>query len=274
MNHIIEVGFSPCPNDTFIFNGIISGDVPTRNYCFHPVIEDVETLNRWALEAKLPITKISFGTLMQVSDKYILLDAGSALGMGVGPLLISKETFNEQDPKDFCVAIPGKNTTAHVLFSMAYPQAKNKVFLRYDQIEQYVLEGKGPGVIIHENRFTYKGKGLHLWSDLGKVWEDKLKAPIPLGGIVIKKSLHDFAPVISGFIKRSIEKAQKDYPILPPFVVSYAQEMDEEIMRKHIELYVNNFSLSLGQAGRLAIEKFQTAYAQLYSKEIPEIEII
>lgn len=274
MNHIIEVGFSPCPNDTFIFNGLVSGEVPSRNFRFHPVMEDVETLNQWALQGKLPITKLSYGTLMQVADEYMLLDSGSALGVGVGPLLIGKEKFAHQNPSDFCVAIPGENTTAHVLFSMVFPDAKRKIFLRYNEIEKYVMDGKGPGVIIHENRFTYERKGLHLWKDLGAEWEEKIKAPIPLGGIAIKKTIRDFAPSISNYIKKSIEYGWKNYPALPPFVVSYAQEMEERVMRQHIELYVNDFSISLGEAGRAAIEKFQMVYAALHHREPIDIEII
>ncbi|HMC99921.1 MAG TPA: 1,4-dihydroxy-6-naphthoate synthase, partial [Ferruginibacter sp.] len=183
----LTLGFSPCPNDTFIFDALVNKKIDTGEYNFDVVLEDVQTLNQWALEGRLDITKLSYGVYPLVLDNYALLNSGSALGRGVGPLLISKQ--EQTDDTGFVerslIAIPGENTTAHLLFSLAYPNAKNKVFLRYDEIENFVLAGKGLGVIIHENRFTYQQKGLHKIIDLGDYWEKHTGNPIPLGGIVI-----------------------------------------------------------------------------------------
>ena len=185
----LTLGFSPCPNDTFIFDALVNHKIDTNGFEFEVVLEDVQTLNQWAQEGKLAITKISYGVLPLVLDKYKVLNSGSALGKGVGPLLISTSTNINQPIEDLLVAIPGENTTAHLLFSMAYPQVKNKIFLRYDEIENFVVANKGLGVIIHENRFTYEAKGLKKVIDLGDYWEQKTGNAIPLGGIVIKKEI-------------------------------------------------------------------------------------
>lgn len=266
MSESIEIGFSPCPNDTFIFDAMVNKKIDTGNFNFLPVMEDVETLNTWALQKKLPVTKLSYGVLPLVLDRYAVLDAGSALGTGVGPLLIRNKSFNLIDFAKCSIAIPGEHTTAHLLFSMAYPELKNKIFMRYDEIEQFVSEGKGLGVIIHENRFTYKDKGLEKITDLGNFWERKTGKPIPLGGIVVGKNIDDQKQKsIDQFIRRSIEYAFENYPELPAFVKGNAQEMSEDIMRKHIDLYVNKFSLSLGDAGREAVNTLLEVYARMHA---------
>ena len=258
----LSLGFSPCPNDTFIFDVLVNNKIDTGGLQFEVVLEDVQTLNRWALEGKLDITKLSYGVLGQVLDQYIVLNSGSALGRGVGPLLISNPVrkLNGEPGEDkneverSVIAIPGENTTAHLLFSLAYPNAKNKIFLRYDEIEQFVLDNKGLGVIIHENRFTYQAKGLHRIIDLGDYWEKETGNAIPLGGIVIKKTIDRTLQIkIDGLIKKSIEIAFSNYPELNDYIRKHAQEMSDEVMRKHIDLYVNSFSLDLGIAGRSAI---------------------
>ncbi len=249
-----SLGFSPCPNDTFIFDALVNKKIDTGDIEFEVVLEDVQTLNLWAIEEKLAITKLSYGVLPLVLDKYTVLNSGSALGEGVGPLLISHAIF-EGAVEDALIAIPGKNTTAHLLFSLAYPNATKKVFLKYDEIENFVLENKGLGVIIHENRFTYAEKGLNKIVDLGEYWEQKMKVPIPLGGIVIRKDI-DLAvqKKIDALIKKSIDYAFSKYPELNDFIRMHAQEMSEAVMRKHIDLYVNNFSINLGDKGKHAIE--------------------
>ena len=184
------------------------------------------------------------------------MNSGSALGKGVGPILISASINNDQPIEDLLVAIPGENTTAHLLFSMAYPNAKNKVFLRYDEIENFVLANKGLGVIIHENRFTYEAKGLKKIIDLGDYWENKTGNAIPLGGIVIKKEIDiSTQHTIDALIKKSIEYAFSNYPLLNDYIRSHAQEMSESVMRQHIDLYVNEYSLDLGDMGKNAIRK-------------------
>ena len=252
----LTLGFSPCPNDTFIFDALVNGKIGTGGVGFDVVLDDVQTLNQWALEGKLDITKISFGVLPLLLDSYTLLNSGSALGKGVGPLLISCAELGAEAVEQQVVAIPGENTTAHLLFSMAYPNAHNKVFLRYDEIENFVLSGKGLGVIIHENRFTYQQKGLYKIIDLGDFWEKETGSAIPLGGIVMKKNIE--RPVqltIDRLIKESILYAFSGYPILSDYVRKHAQEMSEEVMRKHIDLYVNEFTIDLGPIGKSAVSR-------------------
>ena len=252
----LTLGFSPCPNDTFIFDAMVNHKIDTKGLEFEVLLEDVQTLNQWAQKGKLSITKLSYGVLPLVLDKYSVMNSGSALGKGVGPILISASINNDQPIEDLLVAIPGENTTAHLLFSMAYPNAKNKVFLRYDEIENFVLANKGLGVIIHENRFTYEAKGLKKIIDLGDYWENKTGNAIPLGGIVIKKEIDiSTQHTIDALIKKSIEYAFSNYPLLNDYIRSHAQEMSESVMRQHIDLYVNEYSLDLGDMGKNAILK-------------------
>ena len=252
----LTLGFSPCPNDTFIFDAMVNHKIDTKGLEFEVLLEDVQTLNQWAQKGKLSITKLSYGVLPFVLDKYSVMNSGSALGKGVGPILISASINNDQPIEDLLVAIPGENTTAHLLFSMAYPNAKNKVFLRYDEIENFVLANKGLGVIIHENRFTYEAKGLKKIIDLGDYWENKTGNAIPLGGIVIKKEIDiSTQHTIDALIKKSIEYAFSNYPLLNDYIRSHAQEMSESVMRQHIDLYVNEYSLDLGDMGKNAILK-------------------
>ncbi|MEO6229006.1 MAG: 1,4-dihydroxy-6-naphthoate synthase [Ferruginibacter sp.] len=255
-----SLGFSPCPNDTFIFYALVNKKIDTGDFEFDVALEDVQTLNQWAIEEKLDITKLSYGVLPLVLDKYTVLNSGSALGEGVGPLLISNVRF-EGAVEDVLIAIPGKHTTAHLLFSLAYPNATKKIFLKYDEIENFVLENKGLGVIIHENRFTYAEKGLNKIADLGEYWEQKMNVPIPLGGIVIRKDID--LPVqqkIDALIKKSIDYAFSKYPELNDYIRLHAQEMSEAVMRKHIDLYVNNYSINLGEKGKHAIKELLKVY--------------
>jgi 1,4-dihydroxy-6-naphthoate synthase len=257
----LTLGFSPCPNDTFIFDALVNGLIDTQGLEFDVVLDDVQTLNQWAIEGKLAITKLSYGVLPLVLQHYALLNSGSALGTGVGPLLIKKQQPTDTNIAQYPIAIPGKNTTAHLLFSLAYPDAHNKIFLRYDEIEPFVTANKGLGVIIHENRFTYQQKGLEKITDLGDYWEQQTQHPIPLGGIVIKRSLDkQLQQTVDGLIKQSIQFAFKRYPQLSDYIRSHAQEMSEAVMRKHINLYVNDYSLALGPKGKAAIVKLMEVY--------------
>ena len=257
----LTLGFSPCPNDTFIFDALVNNKIDTGDLSFDVILEDVETLNEWALEEKMDITKLSYGVLPLVLDKYTVLNSGSALGRGTGPLLISNKE-QESDVERYTIAIPGEHTTAHLLFSLAYPNAKNKVFLRYNEIEKFVLDGKGLGVIIHENRFTYAAKGLHKITDLGDYWETETGSPIPLGGIAIKRVIDDEVKLqVDKLIKASIEYAyEHHYKDLTGYVKKHSQEMSEDIMRKHIDLYVNDYSIELGEDGRNAVKKLIAVY--------------
>src|SRR6185503_13463113 len=247
----LTLGYSPCPNDTFIFDALVNRKIDNEGLEFDVVLEDVETLNQWSFEGKLDITKLSYPAFFQNLDKYILLNSGAALGKGVGPLLISKVPLKPQTSniEHQTIALPGKNTTANLLFSFAYPVAKNKIFMRFDKIEDFVLSespkapspsergfgGEVLGVIIHENRFTYQQRGLHKVVDLGEYWEEKMNAPIPLGGIAIKRSIDKSISLqIDKLIKKSIEFAFSNYPIITD--------------------YVKQFSIDLGSDGKKAIE--------------------
>jgi 1,4-dihydroxy-6-naphthoate synthase len=257
------IGFSPCPNDTFIFDALVNKKIDTEGFDFEVVLEDVETLNQWALQGRLDITKLSFPAFFQTSDEYVLLNSGSALGKGVGPLLISGTADINQKSKidDLTIALPGIHTTANLLFSFAYPGALNKKFMVFSSIEEAVLTGTTDlGVIIHENRFTYQEKGLYKLSDLGEYWEQKMKVPIPLGGIAMKRKSGVVAEKIDSLIKQSLEHAFSNYPLITDFVKLHSQEMSEDVMRQHIDLYVNNYSLDLGVDGRQAIETLHEVY--------------
>lgn len=258
----VKLGFSPCPNDTFIFDALVNEKIDTEGINFITQLEDVQTLNQLAMASELDVTKISYGVLPKILDKYEVLNSGSALGSGVGPLLIANENVSFDDVPEYTIGIPGENTTAHLLFSLAFPVAKNKVFLRYDQIEDFVIGGeKQLGVIIHENRFTYAAKGLHKIVDLGNYWEKKTGYAIPLGGIVAKKSIDaKLVNKIDILIRKSIEYAFSNYPEIPDYVKEHSQEMDTNVMKQHIDLYVNEYSLDLGNTGKAAINKLLEVY--------------
>jgi 1,4-dihydroxy-6-naphthoate synthase len=266
----IDIGFSPCPNDTFIFDALVNHKIDTKGYDFNLHLEDVQTLNEWALQGKLPYSKISYGVWPKIKNEYQLLESGGALGKGVGPLLIYKEDKTnlsvKPDVTTMRVAIPGMDTTAHLLFSLAFPDVKNKVFLVFNEIEEAVLSGKvDAGVIIHENRFTYAAKGLSKWMDLGHFFETSFNAPIPLGGIIARKDQPQAEiKMMDALIQESVQFAFKNnYEKLPEFVTASAQEMSEQVMRQHIDLYVNDYSIQMGEVGKNAIKKLEEVYAQL-----------
>lgn len=271
---VLTLGFSPCPNDTFIFDAMINGKVDTKGLQFDYVMEDVETLNNWAAEGKLDITKLSYNAFLHTVDKYALLHSGSALGKGVGPLLIAKQPIDLSTSKDLRIAIPGVNTTANLLLSLALPDAKNKTEILFSDIEAAVLDGKfDAGLIIHESRFTYQQKGLVKLIDLGDWWEQEMNAAIPLGGIVVRRSFgKELAATIDSIIKDSLAYAWKHYPSLTSFVTQNAQEMEESVMRRHIELYVNNYTTDLGLEGRHAINTLfaKAKEAGLLKENAPE----
>ena len=271
----LTLGYSPCPNDTFIFDALVNGKIDTGELQFETILEDVETLNNWALEGRLDITKLSFPAFFRSTNHYIILRAGSALGQGVGPLLISKDVNATADSvSEAVIAIPGDYTTANFLLHFAFPGVSKKVPMIFSSIENAVLSGEvDMGVIIHENRFTYHEKGLHKIADLGENWESKVKLPIPLGGIAVSQSLkRSTALLVNDLIRKSVAYAFEKYPSLPPYVVQHAQEMDEEIMRKHIDLYVNDYSLDLGMEGKKAIKALYVEYKKLNDREPDEVE--
>lgn len=255
------IGFSPCPNDTFIFDEMIHNPPYGIEWDVH--LEDVETLNQWSMEGKLDITKLSFATYLLVRDQYELLHAGAALGLGVGPILISREPISAASFSDIekfvaqaRIAIPGRNTTANLLLNTAFPFQKDITEIIFHEIEKKVLQGEfDAGLLIHENRFTFREKGLHQLIDLGNWWEEHKKSAIPLGGIAIRKELvPQWKEKIEHLIRESLQKSWNQYPELSGFVKDNAQEMEEQVMRSHIELYVNDETMALSPQGLQAIE--------------------
>lgn len=259
------LGFSPCPNDTFIFDALVNKKIDTEGLEFETVLEDVETLNQWALEEKLDITKLSFAAFFRATENYLLLNSGSALGKGVGPLLIKNEKLIINNVSDLSIALPGINTTANLLFSFAYPEAHNKRLMRFDAIEDAVVNSETDlGVIIHENRFTYQQKGLHKVVDLGELWEEKMQVPIPLGGIAVSQNIkRSVALKIDELIHKSLQYAFAHYPEITEYVKQHSQAMEENVMRQHIDLYVNNYSLDLGKDGKQAIETLHKVFNRI-----------
>ena len=265
-----EIGFSPCPNDTFIFDALVNHKIDTKGYTFKVHLQDVQTLNEWAIAGKLPFSKISYGVWPLVKNNYALLNSGGALGKGVGPLLVYKEDHTRPEGKPNAttmrVAIPGVNTTAHLLFSLAFPKVTNKEFLVFNEIENAVLQGDvDAGVIIHENRFTYADKGLSKWMDLGTYFEETFNAPIPLGGIIARNDINaNEITIVDDLIKQSVQYAfANSYDILPDYVKSHSQEMSEQVMRQHIDLYVNDFTIDMGDTGRKAIAQLEQSFSTL-----------
>lgn len=257
MKQKLTLGFSPCPNDTFIFDALVNGRIDLGNIELEAFLADVEELNRMAIEGKLDITKISYNAFTHVHYMYQLLNAGSALGSNCGPLLISKKALSKNELKASTIAIPGKNTTANFLMSFAYPNCPNKKEFLFSEIENAVLKDEvQAGVIIHENRFTYQEKGLIKLADLGEVWEQKTGFPIPLGGIAIHRRLKPtLRKQFDGLLHKSVQFAFDNPEASKDYVKCYAQEMDESVMRSHINLYVNQYSLDLGEKGKSAIAK-------------------
>lgn len=262
----LSLGFSPCPNDTFIFDAMIHQKIDTEGLSFEVVFDDVETLNQKAFQADLDITKLSYHAYAYLTENYVLLHSGSALGFGVGPLLIcNKNEYSSLDMEslrpqasNLRIGIPGKYTTANFLLSIAFPEAKNKIEMKFFEIESALLNNEiDLGVIIHENRFTYQDKGLKKIIDLGEYWEDLTHGPIPLGGIMIKRNLpEEIKQKVNRIIRRSVEYAF-DHPDSGfDFIRSLSQEMSTEVIKKHIELYVNKFSIDLDELGRKAVETF------------------
>jgi 1,4-dihydroxy-6-naphthoate synthase len=254
----LTLGSSPCPNDCFVFDALVNERIDLEGLEFDIRMADVEALNKAAFDGAVEITKLSYHAYAYCADQYVLLDAGSALGRNCGPLLISKSVIPPEEVArgGVRIAIPGKYTTANFLLGLAFPNARNTTELVFSDIEAALLAGEiDAGVIIHENRFTYEAKGLRKIVDLGEFWERETGAPIPLGGIVIKRSLpDDVKHRVNRLLRQSVEYAFAHREASLPFVRQHAQEMSESVMYQHIDLYVNQFSVDLGAEGRRAVE--------------------
>ena len=261
-----SLGFSPCPNDTFIFDALVNKKINTEGLDFEVHLEDVQTLNNFALENRFDFSKISYGVMPLLLETHTLLNSGGAMGIGVGPLLICKDpNISPDEVNHVRIAIPGKNTTAYLLFSYVYPNATNISFYVFNEIEAAVLSGEvDAGVIIHENRFTYAQKGLYKITDLGAEWETKTKSPIALGGIVASNRIpKPIMQQVDQLIAKSVAYSFNNYPTISEYVSCHAQEMSEAVMRQHIDLYVNDFSTDMGESGKNAIETLVHIYLQM-----------
>ena len=252
----LTLGFSPCPNDTFIFDAMIHGKIDTEGLSFEVQLGDVEALNKMAFAAQLDITKLSYHAYAYLTAQYVLLDAGSALGNNCGPLLIARETMDKTAIEKAHIAIPGQYTTANFLLSLAYPQAQQKTAVLFSEIEDGVLNGTfDAGLIIHENRFTYQDKGLVKLIDLGAFWEATTGHPIPLGGIVVNRRLpRTVQQKVNRVMQRSVRYAFEHPEASSLYVKQHAQEMEQQVLEQHIGLYVNSFTENLGVRGKAAIQ--------------------
>ena len=254
----LSLAFSPCPNDCFMFDAIVHRRIDLEGLEFTVTLADIEALNHGAFSGEPDVSKLSFHAYAYCTDRYVLLDAGAALGRNCGPLLISKRPISQDEVArgNISIAIPGRYTTANFLCGLAFPAAQNKTEVLFSDIEPSLLAGRfDAGVIIHENRFTYEAHGLCKIVDLGEFWESETGAPIPLGGIVVKRSLPDeVKQAINRVMRRSVEYAFAQRGASLPYVRAHAQEMSEAVMYQHIDLYVNDFSVDLGAEGRRAVE--------------------
>jgi 1,4-dihydroxy-6-naphthoate synthase len=253
----LSLGFSPCPNDCFMFDAIVNGRIDLEGLTFTPDLADVEALNRATFSGTADVTKLSYHAYAYCRDRYALLDAGSALGRNCGPLLISGRPLAADDVRrgNVRIAIPGVYTTANFLLGLAFPGARDRTPLVFSEIEGALLDGRfDAGVIIHENRFTYEAKGLHKIMDLGEYWESETGTPIPLGAIAVRRSLPVAVQLrVNRVVRRSVEYALAHRDESLPYVRAHAQEMSEDVMYKHIDLYVNHYSVDLGADGRRAV---------------------
>lgn len=268
----LTLGFSPCPNDTFIFDALINKKIDAPGLKFQAILEDIETLNKWSGEARLDVTKLSFPAFFNNLHHYVALPSGGALGNGVGPLLVAKAKIPYEEIDVSTIAIPGEHTTANFLLSFAFPKAQNRLPVLFSTIEDAVLKDKADlGLLIHENRFTYYQRGLIKIMDLGEYWQQQTGLSIPLACIAIKRSIaKTIQQQVGELIKKSVEYAFSNYPLIAPYVKQHSQTMEEDVMRKHIDLYVNDFSINLGKKGREAIEKFYEVFTtgQRYEKDL------
>jgi 1,4-dihydroxy-6-naphthoate synthase len=267
----LSLGFSPCPNDTFIFEAMINGRIDTEDIEYEWFLSDVEKLNHLALDGDVDITKISYHAYAYAAEKYLLLDSGGALGRGNGPLLISRRKIYPDEINDLHIAIPGKYTTANLLFSIAWPGALKKSEYLFSDIPGVVLSGEADaGLIIHETRFTYKSLGLRKIADMGEYWEKSTGMPIPLGAIVVSRKLSEEVSLkVNRTIRRSLEFAYANPSPSVSFIKENAKEIDPAVIKEHINLYVNKFSLSLGEEGHKAVERLYSIAQQ--KKIIPEM---
>jgi len=255
MMQSLSLGYSPCPNDTFIFYALTHGLVPLPDLVIRERLEDVETLNQLALDGRLDLTKISYHALGHLRDRYALLHSGGALGRGCGPLVIAPQNTDMTRLRGGRIAIPGRLTTANLLLQLYGEGFNNLLVLPFDQIMPALRRGDAEaGVIIHESRFTYREAGFHEILDLGAWWEEDTGLPIPLGGILARRDLGpEVIQAIDSAIRESLLYARRQPKEPLRYIREHAQELDDQVIAAHIGLYVNDFSLDLGNEGLEAV---------------------
>jgi 1,4-dihydroxy-6-naphthoate synthase len=272
-NRTLSLGYSPCPNDTFIFHALVHGIIRADGLRFSERLEDVETLNRLAAGAELDVTKISYGAAPALLRDYVLLRSGGALGRGCGPLIVARRELSRDELRTARIAIPGRNTTANLLLRLFAPHAQPGAELVYSDIMPAVARGDvDAGLIIHESRFTYPQHGLVKVVDLGEWWEQTTGHPIPLGGIMARRALGgETIRRIDDAIRRSVEHAFAHPDASRGYVREHAQEMDDVVAKQHIDLYVNRFSVDLGEEGEAAVRELfaRAAEAGILPSDVP-----
>ncbi len=254
----LSLGYSPCPNDTFIFSPLISGKIDTNGLTFREILEDVETLNQMAIESRLDITKASFHAFGHLRDDYCLLRSGGALGKGCGPLVVARERIEMPDLRGKTIAIPGELTTAFLLLQIFDPELRRRVkIMPFNSIIESVKEGEADaGLIIHESRFTFQRAGLKKVIDLGDWWEKETGHPVPLGGILGRRRLGaDLLRQVEILLRKSVEYAFAHRGESVSYIKQHAQELEDEVINRHIDLYVNDYSLGIGDSGERAIKE-------------------
>lgn len=253
----LSLGYSPCPNDTFIFFALTHGRIPLPGLAFHHRLEDVETLNRLACAATLDLTKISFHALGHLRKDYALLRSGGALGRGCGPLLVARRGLSLAELTGRPIAIPGSLTTAALLLRLYSADFSNLTVMPFDRILPAVRDGLADaGLIIHESRFTFPDYGLDRLLDLGQWWEEQTGLPLPLGGILARRSLGpELIETLEGAVRESVAYARSHPDETSAYIRRHAKELDEDVIRGHIDLYVNDFSLDLGDEGLTAVQE-------------------
>ena len=256
----LSLGYSPCPNDTYIFYALTHGRIPSPGFSVTERLEDVETLNQLAIDGQLDLTKISYHALGHLRDRYALLHSGGALGRGCGPLVIAPEKKEMQALRGRRIAVPGKLTTANLLLQLYSTGFDNLLVVPFDQIMPSLKRGEADaGVIIHESRFTYRQSGFHEILDLGAWWETDTGLPIPLGGILARRDLgSQTIRAVDRAIRASLEYARRNPREPRTYIRKHAQELDNRVIDAHISLYVNDFSLDLGEEGIAAVGTLMT----------------
>lgn len=252
----LSLGYSPCPNDTYIFYALTHGRIATPGFSVAEQLEDVETLNQLAIDGQLDLTKISYHALGHLRDRYVLLHSGGALGRGCGPLVIAANEIDMLRLRGKRIAIPGTLTTANLLLQLYGSGFENLLVVPFDQIMPSLKRGEADaGVIIHESRFTYRGSGFHEILDLGAWWEADTGLPIPLGGILARRDLgNETIRAVDKAIRASLAYARCNPDEPRAYIRKHAQELDDQVIDAHIEMYVNDFSLDLGAAGLAAVQ--------------------